>query len=106
MAIQHLEVRENLMKKPYWREFGVVSIQSKIFITESIFFIKLNYFFFLLRYMKPLLTHSRPTLLETLPVCCSGIARLLTTTEQLTQVSFNFFFLNSFNYLFESINHK
>lgn len=38
--------------------------------------------------MKPLLTHSRPTLLETLPVCCSGIARLLTTTEQLTQVSF------------------
>ncbi|XP_053697058.1 sodium/hydrogen exchanger 7 isoform X5 [Sabethes cyaneus] len=37
------------------------------------------------RYMKPLLTHSRPTLLETLPVCMSPIARLLTTTEQLTQ---------------------
>ncbi|TMW43426.1 hypothetical protein DOY81_011494, partial [Sarcophaga bullata] len=37
------------------------------------------------RYMKPLLTHSRPTLLETLPVCCNPIARLLTTTEQLTQ---------------------
>ncbi|XP_058448094.1 sodium/hydrogen exchanger 6 isoform X5 [Malaya genurostris] len=37
------------------------------------------------RYMKPLLTHSRPTLLETLPVCLSPIARLLTTTEQLTQ---------------------
>lgn len=36
-------------------------------------------------YMKPLLTHSRPTLLETLPVCCSPIARLLTTTEQMTQ---------------------
>lgn len=39
------------------------------------------------RYMKPLLTHSRPTLLETLPVCCNPIARLLTTTQQLTQVS-------------------
>ncbi|XP_017111339.1 sodium/hydrogen exchanger 6 isoform X5 [Drosophila elegans] len=37
------------------------------------------------KYMKPLLTHSRPTLLETLPVCCNPIARLLTTTQQLTQ---------------------
>ncbi|XP_035709272.1 sodium/hydrogen exchanger 9 isoform X4 [Folsomia candida] len=37
------------------------------------------------RYMKPLLTHSRPTLLETLPVFCTPIARILTTTEQLTQ---------------------
>lgn len=37
------------------------------------------------RYMKPLLTHSRPTLLETLPVCCNPLARLLTTTEQMTQ---------------------
>jgi solute carrier family 9 (sodium/hydrogen exchanger), member 6/7 len=35
--------------------------------------------------MKPLLTHSRPTLLETLPVCLSPLARILTTTEQLTQ---------------------
>lgn len=38
-------------------------------------------------YMKPLLTHSRPTLLETLPVCCNPLARLLTTTEQMTQVN-------------------
>ncbi|XP_029162504.1 sodium/hydrogen exchanger 7 isoform X6 [Nylanderia fulva] len=37
------------------------------------------------RYMKPLLTHSRPTLLETLPVCCSPLARILTTTQQMTQ---------------------
>ncbi|CAB0033730.1 unnamed protein product [Trichogramma brassicae] len=37
------------------------------------------------RYMKPLLTHSRPTLLETLPVCCMPIARILTTTQQMTQ---------------------
>lgn len=36
--------------------------------------------------MKPLLTHSRPTLLETLPVWCNPMARVLTTTEQLTQV--------------------
>lgn len=38
------------------------------------------------RYMKPLLTNSRPTLLDTLPNCCTPLARLLTTTEQLTQV--------------------
>ncbi|XP_075225926.1 na[+]/H[+] hydrogen exchanger 3 isoform X2 [Lycorma delicatula] len=37
------------------------------------------------RYLKPLLTHARPTLLETLPVCCNPIARVLTTTEQMTQ---------------------
>ena len=38
------------------------------------------------RYMKPLLTHARPTLLETLPVCCMPISRILTTTQQMTQV--------------------
>nr|CAD7393661.1 unnamed protein product [Timema cristinae] len=38
------------------------------------------------RYMKPFLTHTRPTLLETLPVCCNSLARLLTTTEQMTHV--------------------
>ena len=38
------------------------------------------------RYIKPFLTHARPTLLETLPVCCNPLARLLTTTEQMTQV--------------------
>ncbi|KAF7991718.1 hypothetical protein HCN44_010519 [Aphidius gifuensis] len=37
------------------------------------------------KYMKPLLTHSRPTLLETLPVCCTPLARILTTTQQLSQ---------------------
>ncbi|XP_073992559.1 na[+]/H[+] hydrogen exchanger 3 isoform X2 [Rhodnius prolixus] len=36
-------------------------------------------------FMKPLLTHARPTLLETLPVCCNPIARVLTTTQQMTQ---------------------
>jgi len=40
------------------------------------------------KYMKPLLTHSRPTLLETLPVCCSPLARILTTTQQMTQVQY------------------
>jgi hypothetical protein len=38
------------------------------------------------KYMKPFLTHAHPTLLETLPVCCNPIARILTTTEQMTQV--------------------
>nr|CAD7428700.1 unnamed protein product [Timema monikensis] len=39
------------------------------------------------RYMKPFLTHTRPTLLETLPVCCNSLARLLTTTEQMTHLA-------------------
>jgi hypothetical protein len=39
------------------------------------------------KYMKPFLTHARPTLLDTLPVCCNPLARILTTTEQLTQVT-------------------
>lgn len=42
---------------------------------------------FISSYMKPFLTHSRPTLLDTLPICCNPIARLLTTTEQMTQVN-------------------
>ncbi|XP_037780939.1 sodium/hydrogen exchanger 7-like [Penaeus monodon] len=37
------------------------------------------------RFMKPFLTNSRPTLLDTTPLCCAPLARLLTTTEQLTQ---------------------
>ncbi|XP_042902571.1 sodium/hydrogen exchanger 7 isoform X2 [Parasteatoda tepidariorum] len=37
-----------------------------------------------LRYMKPLLTHSRPTLIETLPSFCHSIARVLTSTQQLS----------------------
>ncbi|XP_008544710.1 sodium/hydrogen exchanger 6 isoform X2 [Microplitis demolitor] len=41
------------------------------------------------RYMKPLLTHSRPTLLETLPVCCTPLARILTTAQQLSQEDLN-----------------
>ncbi|XP_042889455.1 sodium/hydrogen exchanger 7-like isoform X6 [Penaeus japonicus] len=37
------------------------------------------------RFMKPFLTNSRPTLLDTTPLCCAPLARILTTTEQLTQ---------------------
>ena len=35
--------------------------------------------------MKPLLTHSNPTLMETMPGCCLPLARLLTSTEQLSK---------------------
>ncbi|XP_042889456.1 sodium/hydrogen exchanger 7-like isoform X7 [Penaeus japonicus] len=38
------------------------------------------------RFMKPFLTNSRPTLLDTTPLCCAPLARILTTTEQLTQM--------------------
>ncbi|XP_042889453.1 sodium/hydrogen exchanger 7-like isoform X4 [Penaeus japonicus] len=38
------------------------------------------------RFMKPFLTNSRPTLLDTTPLCCAPLARILTTTEQLTQL--------------------
>ncbi|XP_043202924.1 sodium/hydrogen exchanger 7-like isoform X3 [Amphibalanus amphitrite] len=40
-------------------------------------------------FMKPLLTNARPTLLETLPMCCHPLARLLTSTQQLTQDTSN-----------------
>lgn len=75
------------MKRLFQPEYGVVSIQGN----KSTFLV-FNLDLLILydstsrRYMKPLLTHSRPTLLETLPVCLSPLARLLTTTEQLTQV--------------------
>lgn len=39
-----------------------------------------------IKFMKPFLTNSRPTLLDTTPLCCAPLARLLTTTEQLTRV--------------------
>ena len=35
--------------------------------------------------MKPLLTHSNPTLMETMPACCLGLSRILTSTEQLSR---------------------
>ncbi|XP_054154317.1 sodium/hydrogen exchanger 6-like [Oppia nitens] len=36
------------------------------------------------RFMKPLLTHSRPSLMDTMPDCCLPLARILTTTQQMT----------------------
>ena len=44
------------------------------------------------RFIKPLLTHARPPLTETLPQCCLPLAKLLTTDEQLQQVSNKPFF--------------
>ena len=36
-------------------------------------------------FLKPLLTHSNPTLMETMPKCCLGLTRFLTSTEQLSK---------------------
>uniref|UniRef100_A0A914WIC5 Cation/H+ exchanger domain-containing protein n=1 Tax=Plectus sambesii TaxID=2011161 RepID=A0A914WIC5_9BILA len=35
-------------------------------------------------FMKPLLTHATPTLMDTMPAFCMPLARMLTTTEQMT----------------------
>ena len=37
------------------------------------------------RLMKPLLTHTNPTLMETMPACCLGLTRVLTSSEQLSR---------------------
>lgn len=69
------------MRKLCWREFGETLTRSwfNIFLCNIV----INIFDF--RYMKPLLTNSRPTLFETLPSFFTPLARILTTTEQLTQ---------------------
>ena len=48
--------------------------------------------------MKPFLTNSRPLLTETLPTWCLPIAKLLTTDEQLSEVSDFFFFFRSLQF--------
>lgn len=72
------------MKKLCSREFGEISIQG-LFVQKSFVIHPLKILVLFTRYMKPLLTNSRPTLFETLPSFCTPIARILTTTEQLTQ---------------------
>lgn len=66
--------------------YGATLISSRFSFKNVVFFNNDGAFICPDSYMKPLLTHSRPTLLETLPNFCNPVARLLTTTEQLTQV--------------------
>lgn len=70
------------MKRLCWREYGETSTQG---VFNSLIVNKSYWGIYFHRYMKPLLTNSRPTLFETLPSFCTPIARILTTTEQLTQ---------------------
>lgn len=76
-------VQQEKTRKRFWRGFGGTLTQG---LLQNYRNDKLNYNFLqFYRYMKPLLTNSRPTLFETLPAFCTPIARILTTTEQLTQ---------------------
>uniref|UniRef100_T1IZ25 Sodium/hydrogen exchanger n=1 Tax=Strigamia maritima TaxID=126957 RepID=T1IZ25_STRMM len=78
------------------QQFSIVRTSSTSEVTrppenkayEKAWLIRIWYNFDI-KYMKPFLTHSRPTLLETLPLCCSPIARLLTSTQQLSQPETN-----------------
>lgn len=83
ISLEQAAAHRRRMRKHCWREFGEISIQSLSIQLDLVSSILNSYH--LNRYMKPLLTNSRPTLFETLPSFCTPLARILTTTEQLTQ---------------------
>lgn len=82
MEEEHEMVQFGGAKKPSQDQNSDIHKQERKF--EKAWLVR-KWYNFDVMFMKPLLTHSRPSLMETLPDCCKPLARLLTSTEQMSE---------------------